>query len=110
MIKSQPSEKLTVGCAPLYLILTNYYLLLNEVLYEYREIELTEESKIEPNFQFCWALSWRLICLSVLIGIVPLAAANLCIGVAGAAMPSVINVLLLVLANFAVVLVSFSLS
>lgn len=71
---------------------------------------MTEESKIEPSFQFCWALSWRVILLSILIGIMPLATANLCIGVAGAAMSSVVNVVLLVLANIVVVLASFSLS
>tara|TARA_R110001599_G_scaffold109366_2_gene272909 strand:+ start:590 stop:868 length:279 start_codon:yes stop_codon:yes gene_type:complete len=71
---------------------------------------LTKDTKIEPSFQFCWALSWRLILLSILIGILPVATATICIGVAGAAMPSTINLLLLVTANALIILASFSIS
>ncbi|MEH6565775.1 MAG: hypothetical protein V7756_10670 [Halopseudomonas sp.] len=36
----------------------------------------------EPDFAFCWSLAWRLVLLSVAIGILPLLLFNLCVNLA----------------------------
>lgn len=64
--------------------------------------------KIEPSFQFCWALAWRLILLSVGIGILPLATVNICLSIAGAALPGFIAIVVLVIGNVLTIVAAFS--
>jgi hypothetical protein len=57
---------------------------------------MNEVVEIEPNFEFCWALSWRLLLLSSLIGIMPFATAAICFGIAGRAIPAPFNYIALI--------------
>lgn len=69
--------------------------------------EPTERNhEIEPSFEFCWTLAWRLILLSLLIGALPFILINLCLGIVVTAFPALLaaivmtagNVLILILA------------
>ncbi|GGB96895.1 hypothetical protein GCM10011352_23800 [Marinobacterium zhoushanense] len=66
--------------------------------------------KIEPSFQFCWSLAWRLILLSMGIGILPLATVNICLSVAGAALPDFLSTALLIIGNWLTVVTAFSIA
>lgn len=63
-------------------------------------IKAEVSESIEPNFAFCWALSWRLLMLSALIGFMPVAMMALTIGVLGRAIPTPFNYLALITAIF----------
>ena len=66
--------------------------------------------EIEPDFRFCWTLAWRLIFLSLTIGLIPLLAVNLCLGIVGAALPGVLAVGALVVGNILVLVLAFTIS
>lgn len=68
------------------------------------------EFAIEPSFQFCWTLAWRLVFLSVGIALIPLMVVNLCIGVLGIFIPSLFVAGALILGNILAIILAFAFS
>ena len=68
------------------------------------------EFAIEPNFQFCWALAWRLLFLSAGIALIPLMVVNLCFGVLGILAPGFLVAVALILGNVLIIILAFAFS
>lgn len=69
---------------------------------------MKEIVEIEPSFEFCWALAWRLLLLSSLLGFMPFATAAICFGVAGRAIPTPLNYIALIGSMFIVMVAALA--
>ncbi|PTY38448.1 hypothetical protein BGP77_12115 [Saccharospirillum sp. MSK14-1] len=64
--------------------------------------------EIEPSFEFCWTLAWRLILLSLLIGALPFVLVNLCLGIVVTAFPAILSAIVLIAGNVLILIMALT--